>query len=204
MSLLGKNLTFGYKKNVPLFNNVNISINPGQVVGLHGYSGSGKTTLGKVLAGYNKQWNGEVLVDGNISFSKGFNPVQIIHQHPEKSVNPLWKMNQVLDECDEDRQALMDQFGIDKQWLNRWPIELSGGELQRFCIARAFHSKTKYIIADEITTMLDGITQASIWHTIIRETQKRKIGVLIITHDMALLHKLSDVVINFNSIKQVE
>ncbi|MCG8484184.1 MAG: ABC transporter ATP-binding protein, partial [Clostridia bacterium] len=77
-------------------------------------------------------------------------------------------------------------------WLKRWPIELSGGELQRFCIVRALNPQTKYIIADEITTMLDAITQAKIWHELLKICRARSLGVIVVSHEKSLLNRLCD------------
>lgn len=203
MSLIGKNLSFGYNKKNLLFKNVNICINSNDILGLQGFSGSGKTTLGKVLAGYLDSFSGEVEVDGKVYSQKtaGFHPVQIIHQHPEKSINPRWKMKEILQEADIDKEETMDIFQIREEWLERWPTELSGGELQRFCIARAFDKRIHYIIADEITTMLDGITQAELWKKIITLCKQRNIGLIIISHEQSLLEKLCDKIIDFELLK---
>ena len=68
--------------------------------------------------------------------------------------------------------------------------ELSGGELQRFCIARALGEGTKILLADEISTMLDLITQSQIWSFLLREVESRKIGLLVVSHSEALLDKI--------------
>lgn len=99
-------------------------------------------------------------------------------------------------ESNMDRKVL-DELGIKEEWLSRWPSELSGGELQRFCIARAFQDETKFIIADEITTMLDAITQAHLWKMLHRVAKERNIGVLAISHDSYLLQRISDRMIDF-------
>ena len=92
--------------------------------------------------------------------SRGFKPVQLIYQHPEKVMNPKWKMSQVLAESWDVKDEDLAQFGIQKSWLTRFPQELSGGELQRFSVLRSLNPNTKFLIADEMTTMLDAITQA--------------------------------------------
>ncbi|MEZ5333845.1 MAG: ATP-binding cassette domain-containing protein [Methanolobus sp.] len=74
-------------------------------------------------------------------------------------------------------------FGIKENWLNRWPNELSGGELQRFALARALGPKTKFLIADEITTMVDAITQTQIQESILGIVEELNIGVLVVSHD---------------------
>ena len=85
-----------------------------------------------------------------------------------------------------DGQTLQD-MGIEREWLKRWPSELSGGELQRFCIARVLGPGTKFLICDEISTMLDLITQSQIWSFLMEEVERREIGLLAVSHSMPLL-----------------
>ena len=73
----------------------------------------------------------------------------------------------------------MDGLGIEPDWLNRYPSELSGGELQRFCIARALGQRTRFLLADEISTMLDLITQSQLWNFLLEEVKNREIGLRI-------------------------
>lgn len=195
MALTGENLGFYYNKDQWVLKNMNIEISQGEVVGLSGYSGCGKTTLARVLAGYVQPQTGSVSVDSQPLTKKGFRPVQLIYQHPEKAINPKWKMGNVLTETYTPTQDILDAFGIKDDWKNRWPIELSGGELQRFCIVRALNPNTKYIIADEMTTMLDAITQAWIWHVFLDICKSRDIGVIIVSHEISLLNRLCDNVI---------
>lgn len=190
MRLKGENISFGYKKNNLVLNNVSISLDRGEVLGLIGDSGSGKSTLCKILAGYENNYEGKVNLDGIQIPSKGYNPVQLIFQHPEKAVNPKWKMKDILNEGHNVPQEILDSFGIKKGWLNRWPNELSGGELQRFALARALGPETKFLIADEMTTMLDAITQAQIWDTVLDIVKKRDIGVLVVSHEKNLIKKI--------------
>lgn len=83
-------------------------------------------------------------------------------------------------------KELIEGLGIEEDWKNRFPQELSGGELQRFCIARALGKGTKYLLCDEITTMLDFITQGQIWNFLIEETKRRGIGMVIVSHSQPL------------------
>ena len=121
---------------------------------------------------------------------KGYCPVQMIWQHPEQAVNPRLRMWAVFEEGDQVDPALMEKLGIEPDWLNRFPTELSGGELQRFCIARALGKRTRFLLADEISTMLDLITQSQIWHFLIEETQRRGIGMIVVSHDAELVEKV--------------
>lgn len=144
MHLKGENISFGYKKGTWILNNVDISLGSGEVLGLVGDSGSGKSTLCKILSGYETNYNGTVSIDGKKIPSNIYNPVQLIFQHPEKAVNPKWRMKDILNEGHVVSQDVLDSFGIKKNWLNRWPNELSGGELQRFALARAWVLKLNF------------------------------------------------------------
>lgn len=196
MLLEGKNLSFKYKKEEYIFKDINISLNSKEVVGLVAKSGYGKSTLAKVLSGYEKQLEGQVLLDGEKIPKKGYNPIQLIYQHPEKAINPRWKMKDILEEGGEIDRKILDNLGIQDDWLNRFSSELSGGELQRFSVARTLNNKTKFIIADEISTMLDAITQVQIWDVILDYAKENNVGILVISHNIHLLNKISTRIIN--------
>ena len=74
--------------------------------------------------------------------------------------------------------------------MGRYPSELSGGELQRFCIARALHPQTRFLLCDEISAMLDLVTQAQIWRLLLEEAARRQLGLLVVSHDSALLRQV--------------
>ena len=88
------------------------------------------------------------------------------------------------------KEEIMNRLGIEKDWLERYPRELSGGELQRFCVARSLFVGTQMLLADEISTMLDVITQAQIWNFLIEETEARNIGMVVVSHNRELLKKV--------------
>lgn len=75
------------------------------------------------------------------------------------------------------------------------PAELSGGEMQRFCIARVLGPETKFLVCDEISTMLDAVTQAQIWQFILETAKERNLGLIVVTHNMALAEKVCDRII---------
>lgn len=192
MILEGKNLTFSYEKaEGNVFENVNITVESGERVAILGPSGLGKTTLCKILGGYLQPTAGKVLIDGKPLPAKGYCPVQMIWQHPERAVNPRLRLRDTLSDGQQVEERIIEELGIEKDWMNRYPQELSGGELQRFCIARALGRDTRFLIADEISTMLDLITQSQIWEFLLKETAERKIGMLIVSHSEPLLQRVA-------------
>ncbi|MBQ9239265.1 MAG: ATP-binding cassette domain-containing protein [Treponema sp.] len=192
MSLQVKNLGFYYEKDKWIFKDINFELSRGEILGIFGDSGCGKTSLVKVLSDFLSPTCGDVLIDGSLHQKNTFRSVQLIYQHPEKIMNPLWRMKTVLEESYIPDQDLLNVFGIKQEWLERYPIELSGGELQRFSIIRALNPKTKYVIADEMTTMLDGITQAVIWKNFLAEVKKRNLGLIVISHEKSIIEKICD------------
>lgn len=117
-------------------------------------------------------------------------------------MNPRWQMKQVLEETTHLDDHLLQTFGIDDAWMRRFPSELSGGELQRFWLVRALSKSTKYLIVDEMMTMLDAITQAQIWHAVLQLVSECNFGVLAISHDQHLLWRASDRILHFNTLIQ--
>lgn len=193
MILEGRNLRFSYdQKEGAVFSNVNLQVENHERVAILGPSGFGKTTLCKVLAGYLKPLEGEVLLDGKPLPSKGYCPVQMIWQHPERAVNPKLRLGDTLADGKDVDERIIRELGIEKDWKKRYPQELSGGELQRFCIARALGKDTKFLIADEISTMLDLITQSQIWNFLLKEVKEREIGLLVVSHSEPLLSRIAD------------
>lgn len=192
MRLEAENLTFQYDNgNRKILNNLNMYLDSSECLGLTAPSGFGKTTCCKILAGYERPESGRVLVDGvPLEAWKGYCPVQMVWQHPEMSVNPKLKMREVLREGNHVEQRIIDGLGIEPDWLNRYPTELSGGELQRFCIARALGEGTHFLLADEISAMLDLITQSQIWNFLLEEVKRREIGLLAVSHSQELLDRI--------------
>ncbi len=197
MALVANNIYFRYdSKQDWILENKNIKIEKGERVAILAPSGYGKTTLAMLLAGYLEPQKGEILLDGNPLPKKGICPVQLIYQHPEKAINPRWRLQKVLEESSEINEKVLEAFGIEKAWLSRYPRELSGGELQRFCVARALMSGAEYLICDEISTMLDVITQAQIWNVILDEAKQRNMGLLIVTHNEHLASRVATKIID--------
>ena len=191
--LEAREVTFYYRgrKKAPVLENVSLTIAPGERVGLKGPSGRGKTTLCRLLAGYERPKAGEVLLDGKaVTSFRGVCPVQMIWQHPETVVDPLLPLGKTLEEAGPVEPRILGALHIEEGWLTRYPAELSGGELQRFCLARALHPSVRYLLCDEISAMLDLVTQAQIWDFLLEEAKNRSLGLLIVSHSDQLLKKL--------------
>ena len=205
MKLKIENLSFKYPNAKKyLLKDVNLELDNKKIVGLIGDSGSGKSTLCKILSGYIDNYEGNVTFNENPLPKKGFKPIQLIYQHPEKVMNPKWKMKQVLEESWNVPDELLDEFGIQKQWLERYPQELSGGELQRFSVLRSLNPNTQFLIADEMTTMLDAITQVQILDSVLKIVKKRKMGFLVVSHDTSLIETICDEKIYLKDINKGE
>lgn len=201
MILEAHNLTFYYRnrKKNPIIDRFELTISPGERVGLKGPSGRGKTTLCRLLAGYERPKQGEVLLDGRpVREYRGVCPVQMVWQHPETVVDPLLKLGETMTEAGDIEERLIENLHIEREWLNRYPAELSGGELQRLCLARALRSETEILLCDEITAMLDLVTQAQIWEFLLEESRRREMGMLVVSHSEALLEKVCSRVITLD------
>ena len=207
MRLEARDISFKYGEGTrQILNHVTLMVESGEKVGIMAPSGYGKTTLCKILAGYEKPDQGEVLVNGTpVLELRGYCPVQMVWQHPELSVNPKRRLRTVTAEGDwsfEDtgeRARIEAELGIRDEWKERFPVEVSGGELQRFCIARALGRRTKLLIADEMTTMLDLITQGQIWDFVLKELKRRDIGMIAVSHSPELLEKVCDRVVHLRT-----
>jgi peptide/nickel transport system ATP-binding protein len=200
MRLEAKNITFGYERRKNVLNGVSLSVEQGERVALVGPSGCGKSTLSQILAGNFTPQSGEVLLDNKALPKRGFCPVQLIYQHPEQAINPRWKLGKTLTEAWSPDGAFLSAMGIETAWLERYPAELSGGEMQRFCIARALAPETKFIVADEMSTMLDVITQAQIWELLLRVCAERNLGLLAVTHSAELAARVCGRIVEFEGL----
>ena len=201
MALEAKNVSFRYEPRLPwVLQTVSLKLERGARTALFAPSSYGKTTLAMLLAGYLQPTAGEVLLDGAPLPKTGVCPVQLICQHPEKAINPRWRLARVLEESGALSDPVLDAFGIERAWLTRYPRELSGGELQRFCVARALMSGAQYLICDEISTMLDVITQAQIWNTVLAEAEKRNMAILAVTHNRNLAERIADEIVDLAKI----
>lgn len=199
-----KNVSFRYGNGPWILKDVSMEVEQGERVVILGPSGYGKSTLAKIIAGYLEPLSGKVLWNNHDLPQNCFCPIQLIYQHPEKALNPRWKMKKSLFEAGEPSEEVLRQVGIQEKWYDRWPNELSGGELQRFCVARVLKPETRLLIADEMTTMLDALNQAHIWNFILEYAEKHGMSIIAVTHNKFLAEKIATRIISIPDINHIE
>lgn len=187
-----KNLTVKYEKIV--LDDVNLKLEK-KIYGLKGGSGSGKTTFIKAILGL-IDYKGEILLDGKLlKTRKNF---QIVFQNPFNSFDPTGKIkfsiNEIikLNKANVSLEELSKKVGVDISLFDKFPHELSGGELQRLSIARAISTNPRVLIFDEPTSALDVENQKNILDLI--KNFKDKI-IIFISHDMRVIKYISDEVL---------
>lgn len=203
MILEARDLSFRYshRGSSPILEGVGFSLRSGERLGLSAPSGLGKTTLCKLLAGLEAPERGQILLDGiPLSRYRGFCPVQLLWQHPEEAVDPLLKLRATLYEAGPVDPAVLEGLGVRAEWLERYPSELSGGELQRICAARVLGPELKFLLCDEASAMLDLVTQARLWRFLLDQGEKRGLGMLIVSHDTALLERVCTRILTWEDI----
>lgn len=200
-TLRAKGISFRHRRRDPwVLRDLSLEVRGDEVVGLRGPSGSGKSTLARVLAGLATPQAGSVrITEGQLG--RRSHPVQLVMQHAVLAMNPRWRVWEILAEpmAEIDREAVLDGL-VDPAWLDRYPHEVSGGQLQRVNLARALLADPQFLIADEITASLDAITQARLWRDLSERTRAGGIGVLVISHDDALLNRLCDRVLDLRDL----
>lgn len=182
-----------------------VTLEPGQTVGLFGDSGSGKSTLGMMAAGLLKPTSGNIFYEeaplGWPFRGQARKNIQILFQHPEVSFNPALPLIRSMVEpyrlyglpySKEILIADVERYGLHEEHLYRCPGELSGGELQRAALARLLVLQPKVLVLDEPTSMLDVITQAQMV-AMLRDYQKETgASYLFITHNRSLCDRVCD------------
>ena len=202
MTLEANNLTFRYprQRGGPVLEHVSLTLRAGERLGLSAPSGRGKTTLCRLLAGWEEPDGGQVLLDAAPLPRRGFCPVQLLWQHPEQAVDPLLKLKTTLYESGPADRSILDALGVQDGWLERYPTELSGGELQRICVARALGPELRFLLCDEATAMLDPVTQARLWRFLLDQAEERGLGLLVVSHDDALLERVCTTVLTWENL----
>lgn len=173
-----------------LWDTISFSLKAGERLGISAPSGFGKTTLGRVLAQWQSATSGQILLGGAPLAKKGYCPVQLVPQHPEQSFNPYRTTGESLHDAWRPDAYWLERMVVDPAWLKRRPDELSGGELARIALLRALDPRTRFLIADEVTAQLDAHIQAQIWQVLLSEAAHRPLGLIVFSHNKALLKKV--------------
>lgn len=207
------------KKSVKIvLNDVSLSLEQGKCVGIIGESGSGKSTLGRIITGIEKADSGVVEFEGKNIHQKENrnmkNDISVVFQNYISSVNPRFSVAQIIAEpliissqvnrskidknkIDEEVKKLIKIVGLSEEFLERFPHELSGGQLQRVCIARAIVTKPKFILLDEAVSSLDVSTQVEILDLLQKLKKEYNLSYIFITHDLLTITYICDSVIFF-------
>jgi len=203
--------TFGSKE-LHAVNEVSFDIKDGEVTSLIGESGSGKSTIGKMILHLISITSGKIMLDDtDVSKLKGsglkeyYRKVQGVCQDPFSSYNPIFKADKVFATIHEEFyphvkgsewnakiDRAMHAVGLNPEHvLNKFPHQLSGGQLQRFLIARALLLDIKFLVADEIISMLDASTRIDVLN-LLADLKKQGLSILFITHDLSLANYISE------------
>lgn len=214
-----------FKKGVSFaaVDNISLSINHSESIGIAGESGSGKSTLAKIIADVYKADQGEVLYHGT-NLSKLDKPthktyrknVQMIFQNPMNSLNPKLSIRTTMldalnanfdynknDSIDKIRSTF-DLVGLPYDFLDRYPHQFSGGQRQRISIARSLILEPDILIADEPLSMLDVSVQAQILNLLIDLKEKKKLTIILISHSIAHISILAEKMLVMKKGKMVE
>lgn len=190
-----------------IFENFNMKLSRGQRLAIAGPSGCGKSTLARIIAGVEDVQGGEVVwQDQSI---KASSRVQLIFQHPALSLNPKMTIAQSLSDPFRihkqpfNRSILTEKLSevqLTEEMLDRYPHQLSGGQLQRVCIARSLVLLPQLLILDEAVTALDAVNKVQILYLLDQMHHKYNMAMLMITHDQQLAHLFCDEVITLSDI----
>jgi peptide/nickel transport system ATP-binding protein len=203
--------TFGGKE-LHAVSDVSFDVKDGEVVSLIGESGSGKSTIGKMILRLISTSSGAIVFNGvNVSTLKGgalkeyYRSVQGVFQDPFSSYNPIFKADRVFGIIREEffpeitgpawndkLEKSLRAVGLNpEQVLDKFPHQLSGGQLQRFLIARALLLDVRFLVADEIISMLDASTRIDVLN-LLADLKSRGLSILFITHDLSLGYYISE------------
>lgn len=185
-------------QNKKILKNIFFYLKKGETVGVIGESGSGKTTLGKAILGLVKKESGEISIE-----TEKNKKIQMIFQNPYSSLDPKMNIlkivtlgmivNGLYKKREKERAIeLLEMCGLSKDYMYRYPCELSGGEKQRVAIAKTLSTDPEVLIADEPTSALDVTIQLKIIDLLNELKKKFNLSIIFISHDLKIIKKISD------------
>lgn len=214
------------KERQQILKGISIDLKEGECLGIIGESGSGKSTFGRVISGLLKPDSGKIILNGIMLYKKHSKEekkrlnqiISIVFQDYTSSANPRFTVKDIIQESlltkkekssiqiniEEKTRELLEQVGLDDTYMNRYPHELSGGQLQRICIARAIAIQPKIIILDEAISSLDACTQTQIMDLLLELQAKYRFSYIFITHDLPSVTYMCNRVVFFHNGKIVE
>lgn len=221
---LTKVFGYGSKKTVAV-DQVDFKFHEGEIISIVGESGSGKTTLAKMIMGLLKESSGNIEYKGKrrqlkryADRKKYWKDIQAIFQDPFSSFNLFYKVEKLLLDCiklqglkltkDEQFQRMKEACSFVnlkfEELHNKYPFELSGGQMQRLMIARIFMLHPKLLIADEPTSMVDACSRSTILDMLLKLRDENNMTIIFITHDVGLAYYVSDTLYIMEQGKVVE
>ncbi|CAL9391697.1 ABC transporter ATP-binding protein [Streptomyces werraensis] len=202
-------VTAGYDRRAPVVRDAHLTVTPGEAVGLLGPSGCGKSTLARVAALLHRPDAGEVVLDGTPV--RGFRhrapreqrtAIGVVFQQPRLAADPRLRLADLIAEplratgrrasAAERVRELADTVGLTPDLLGRRPHEVSDGQLQRACLARALSLEPRWLVCDEMTAMLDASTTAALVRVVEDYRASTGAGLLSVGHDRTLLNRWCD------------
>jgi ABC-type glutathione transport system ATPase component len=212
LTVEGLSVGYGRPKSPTIaVDSVDLAVNHGEILGVVGESGSGKTSLARAILGLRRPTAGRVVLDGRVltdltpkQFRGVRDQLQVVFQDPQSSFDPRQTIGSALDETLRvhrrgDRRGrrsqilrLTESVCLDQDHLNRYPHQLSGGQCQRFAIARALILSPRLLICDEAVSALDVTVQAQILNLLKRLTQEIGFAMMFITHDINVVSFMAD------------
>ncbi|MGX1885857.1 ABC transporter ATP-binding protein [Streptomyces sp. NPDC055287] len=213
-------ITAGYERGKPVVRNAHLTVAPGESVGLLGPSGCGKSTLAKVAALLHRPDAGTVTLDGRAVTGwrhraprEQRTAIGVVFQQPRLSADPRLRLRDLIaeplratgrrDEPAATVGELSRTVGLGEDLLGRRPHEVSDGQLQRACLARALVLRPRWLVCDEMTAMLDASTTAALVAVVEEYRREHGAGLLAVGHDRVLLERWCDRTVRWEDIAAV-
>ncbi|KES03302.1 ABC transporter [Streptomyces toyocaensis] len=212
-----RDVTAGYDRRAPVVRNATLTVAPGEAVGLLGPSGCGKSTLARVTALLHRPDSGHVVLDGapvhryrHRAPRAQRTAVGVVFQQPRLSADPRLRLTDLIAEplratgrrssVPERVAELAGTVGLTPDLLTRRPHEVSDGQLQRACLARALVLRPRWLVCDEMTAMLDASTTAALVRAVEDYRTATGAGLLAVGHDRLLLNRWCDRTVHWDTV----
>ncbi|MEU2852840.1 ATP-binding cassette domain-containing protein [Streptomyces syringium] len=214
-------ITAGYDRRAPVVRDISLTVEPGEAVGLLGPSGCGKSTLARVASLLHRPDSGTYLIDGERARAWRHRAPReqrtafgVVFQQPRQSADPRLRLTDLIAEplraagrrtgVEATVAELAARVGLSEELLGRRPHEVSDGQLQRACLARALVLRPRWLICDEMTAMLDASTTAALVAAVEDYRRESGAGLLAVGHDRTLLNRWCDRTVHWTELTRAE